>query len=409
MKKKIFIIGSGPGDIMHLTHKAKEAMAACEEVYSFERLGELFRSVRHDIEKCTYEELFIKVGNSCAQTIAIMVSGDVGFFSIAKTILEKFGHEHEIHTLCGISSLQYFCARVGISYENIDVMSLHGRKQSILGHIAYHRHTFVLTGGENNAKKILKSLQKEIPSGIKVMAGEMLSMANERIMVGTVAELSECEFDSLTVLLFENTNHRRKETVLFDQDFIRNKTPMTKQEVRWVSVNMLNIKPSNIVFDIGAGSGSVAIEMSRKAHDGIVYAIEKNAEAYALLNENRLALGALNLIPVFGEATEEIIKLPVPDKVFIGGSGGALREIVQYFFEKNPGVSIVINAITLESLGLAMNVLKDLGITPSVSCLNCSRNKVMDDYNLMMANNPVYIICGNKTNIPSSTDGLTGN
>ncbi len=392
MKKEIYIIGCGPGDILHLTQNAREAIVTCEEVYAFGRFYEFFQSIRDDIKRCSYCELFNKIGNSKAKTVGILVSGDVGFFSMAKTLVERFDNEHKIHTFCGISSLQYFCARVGVSYENIGIVSLHGREQSILGYIAYNRYTFVLTGGENNAVKILKQLSDYGISDITVTVGERLSMPDERIVNGSVAELLRYDFDSLTVLLFENKYYRDRESTLFDKDFIRNETPMTKQEVRWISINMLNIKPSDTVFDIGAGSGSVAIEMSRKAYNGLVYAIEKDAKAHALLNENRLVLGALNLIPVLGEATIEIKKLPIPNKIFIGGSGGNLREIIEYSYRNNPEVAMVINAITLETLSLAINVLKDLGIRPSISCINCARNKVLGEYNLMNANNPVYII-----------------
>ena len=102
-----------------------------------------------------------------------------------------------------------------------------------------------------------------------VYSGEMLSMENERILSGTFEEMTKNSFDNLTVLLFENKNAVCKDISLFDEDFIREKTPMTKQEVRWISVNSLKIAPTDIIFDIGAGTGSVSIEMARKAYNRI--------------------------------------------------------------------------------------------------------------------------------------------
>ncbi|MEN8904357.1 MAG: precorrin-6y C5,15-methyltransferase (decarboxylating) subunit CbiE [Clostridiales bacterium] len=392
MKKDIFIIGSGPGDIKQLTQRAIELFNSCEEIYSFDRFYELFKNFRNDIIKCNYAEIIKKIETSKARSIAVLVSGDVGFFSMRKTLVEKLEDRYRVESICGISSLQYFCAKIGIGYENIDIVSLHGREKSILGYLAYNRYTFVLTGGDNNASSILENLYKLGIYNINVIAGEMLSMSKERFIKGTVSDLYQYDFDNMTVLLFENKNYINKENMLFDKEFFRNKTPMTKQEVRWVSVNMLKIKPTDIVFDIGAGSGSVAIEMARKAYNRIVYAFEKDIEAYTLLYDNKKALGALNLIPVFGEALEELKNLPVPDKVFIGGSKGRLREMILYLYKINPEILIVINAITLETLSVAINIFKELNLNVDVTCLNCAKNMTKGDCNLMMANNPVYII-----------------
>ncbi len=393
LEKEVFIIGSGPGDIMHLTPKAREAIINSQEVYAFDRFFDLFTSIRQDIKKCSCDEIVNKVENSFAKTICILVSGDIGFFSIAKTLINKIGCKYNVYSLCGISSLQYFCGKLGISYEDINIVSLHGRQINILGDIAYNRYTFVLTGGKNNASTILQQLHENGVTGITVTAGENLSMPTEKIVSGNIKELLQYNFDSLTVLLFENMNYKDKEKTLFDKDFSRNKTPMTKQEVRWTCTSMLDISPTDIVFDIGAGSGSVAIAMSRKAYKGTVYAIEQNPNAYTVLNENIFNFCALNVISVLGEATNEIKKLPIPSKVFIGGSGGNLREIVEFLYKQNPNVTVVLNAITLETLSLSMSVFEDLAIKPSVLCLNTARNKTVGNYNMMTANNPVYIIC----------------
>ncbi|WP_010249629.1 bifunctional cobalt-precorrin-7 (C(5))-methyltransferase/cobalt-precorrin-6B (C(15))-methyltransferase [Acetivibrio cellulolyticus] len=394
MKKEVFIIGSGPGDIKELTQEALELIASCDEIYSFGRIGELFHSLRDNIIKCSIVDIEDRINHSSKAKIGILVSGDVGFFSMAKTLSEKLDGKYSVHLICGVSSLQYFCAKLKIDYENVKVVSLHGRNANLPGSIAYNRYTFVLTGGENNASYVLKDLVKKGLSGIRVAAGEMLSMVQERIIIGTVEELSEMVFSSLTVLLFENENYKSKENALFDREFMRNETPMTKQEVRWVSINMLEINPCDILFDIGAGSGSVAVEMGRKAYDGLVFAIEKEQSAFELLEKNRSALGALNVIPVFGEASEEMQKLPIPDKAFIGGSSGNLNCIIKYLYQINSEIKLVITAITIETLGMAMAVLKEIDFHAEVVCLNSARNKTIGEYNLMMANNPVYIIRG---------------
>ncbi len=394
MNKEIFIIGSGPGDLNELTKRAEKTIANCDEVYAFDRLGELFKSCREDIVKCSLLDIEEKIIHSSSHKTAVLVSGDVGFFSLAKILNEKFQNKFTVSCVCGINSLQYFCAKININYDFVRTVSLHGRESNLLGSIAYNRYTFVLTGGENNASFVLKDLVTKGLSDVKVIVGEMLSSLQERIIKGTVEELSNEVFDSLTVLLFENKNFISREDVLFDRELSRNETPMTKQEVRWVSINMLNIKSNDILFDIGAGSGSVAIEMGRKAFDGLVYAIEKDTEAFELLDKNKSQLGAFNIIPVFGEAMEEIKKLPIPDKAFIGGSGGNLESIIKYLYQINEDIRIIVTAITLETLSIAVAAFKEINFDMEVTCLNCAKNKKIEGYDLMIANNPVYILKG---------------
>lgn len=394
--KKIFIIGAGMGREGLLTKESNQLLLSCDEIYAFDRLAELFSPFRKDIIRCSYAQLIGLIKDSKALVIGILVSGDTGFFSIAKTLTDKLGVGYELESTCGINSLQYLCSKLKLSYENIKIISLHGRNNRILGSIAYNRYVFVLTGGANNASDILKELLKAGLGEIEVTAGEKLSISGEKIISGSVLELSNYIFDDLTVLLFKNIAPSPKEMPFFDEDFIRSKTPMTKQEVRWASVNCLKIMPSDIIFDIGAGTGSVSMEMGRKAYDGLVYAIEKEEASYELLKKNQKKLSAFNVIPIKGDALLEIKKLPTPNKVFVGGSSGELESIIQYLYELNPNIIFVVNAITIETLLEATKVFKALNFKMNITCLNCSRNKAIGDYNLMIANNPVYIIVGEK-------------
>lgn len=396
MNREIFIIGCGPGDPELITRRGAQLIVNCDEVYAFDRIGDLYQACRSDIIKCAYQDIEDKIRSSAAAKTAVLVSGDVGFFSMAKTLNEKFSPGFQVSCVSGISSLQYLCSKIKLNHESVKAVSLHGRDANLPGSIAYNRHTFVLTGGKNNASDVLRNLAEVGMPDIRVTAGEMLSMPNERILSGTVEELSQERFDSLTVLLFENENVADREAPLYDRELSRNETPMTKQEVRWAAVNMLGIRPCDILYDIGAGSGSVAIEMARKAHEGLVFAVEKEESAYELLCRNKSDLGALNVFPVLGDALEEVRKLPLPDKVFIGGSGGSLDGLVRHLYEANQKIRIVVTAITLETLGAAMAVFKELDFHIDVVCLNCARSKKAGGYHLMTANNPVYILCGEK-------------
>lgn len=384
------------GNLSLLTDQGKKALEDSEKIYAFDRLAGEFASLFPGIERCTYGELTGRIGDEPAETVSVVVSGDVGFFSAAKSLMQAFGEKAEVCPVCGINSLQYLAAKCGVSYENTHVVSLHGREGGLLGAVSYHEQVFVLTGTGHLAGDILRELSENGLGHLLVTAGEALSMQEERIVTGSVAELAALPFSPLTVLLITNSQYRDHSQVLFDKDFMRGKAPMTKQEIRWATLGYLNIRPTDTVYDIGAGTGSVTIEMARRAYAGAVYGIERQEEAFSLLLQNRERLGAYNVIPVFGDAWEQIQSLPPPDKVFIGGSGKELPQLLPFLLERNPDVTIVINAITLETLGEAVGLFQKYGLSYGVSCLNVANSKTVGEYNLMMANNPVYIMWGKK-------------
>ena len=175
---------------------------------------------------------------------------------------------------------------------------------------------------------------------------------------------------------------------------------MTKQEVRWAAVNLLDIKPHDIVYDVGAGTGSVSIELAKHAERGLVYAIEKKEEALELIEQNRKALGAFNVIAVNGYAPEVFTDLPIPDAAFIGGSSGELPEILTLLKKANPTIRVCISAIALETMALALECLKRLGYANLEVCqISAARGRMVASYTMMTANNPVFLLtAGGKIN-----------
>ena len=393
---RLFIIGAGPGAADSLTIKAGEIIAGCDELFAFKRIGGQLSAPDRRLTIASCREVLEKVASSSSRTIGLLVSGDTGFFSIAKKVKDSLPAGIEVEFIPGISSLQYFCSKLKLSHEGLPVVSVHGRAMNVLGPVSYNQKLFVLTGGENNAAAVCSYLKKNGLGRLKASAGELLSMPGERIVTGTAEELAALTFNDCAVLLLENDSFADRHGPVRDSDLLRDKTPMTKEEVRWISVNSLRIAPSDLVLDIGAGSGSVSLEMGRKAWQGTVYAIEKKEEAFRLLCENRKKLGGFNVLPVFGEAKKALKELPAADKAFIGGSGGDLREIVLQLAGANPNVKIVINAVTLETLTGALAVFKELDFRTSVTQLNSARAVRLGAHDLLTANNPVSIIYGEK-------------
>lgn len=178
-----------------------------------------------------------------------------------------------------------------------------------------------------------------------------------------------------------------------DSEFIRGKVPMTKEEVRAVSIAKLDIKNTDICLDIGAGTGSVTIEMARFASEGKVYAIEEKQEAIDLIKENIKKFHISNIELIEGKAPENLNKVKA-DKIFIGGSRGSLSEIIQYSYEYlNTDGIIVLNFIVLENIFTALESLKKTGFKNiEITQMMISRNKTIKDFNMMVAENPIYII-----------------
>ncbi len=179
--------------------------------------------------------------------------------------------------------------------------------------------------------------------------------------------------------------------------FARGSAPMTKEEVRALTISKLRLRGDEVVYDIGAGTGSIAVECALLARDGKVYAIERESEALGLIEANKGLFGVENLEVVRGEAPEALKSLPQPDRVVIGGSGGRLREILEAVGDKlKSGSRIVINSVTLETLHTSVEVLERMGMGVEVTQVIIAKGEKVGGVRLFRALNPIHIIVGEK-------------
>ena len=259
--------------------------------------------------------------------------------------------------------------------------------------VSRNRKSFILTGGDNNAADVIKKLHEYGMESLRLAVGEKLSFADERIIKGTTAELLDQEFDSLSVIYAENDEaDKTVRTGINDDEFIRGNVPMTKSEVRAISMSKLSVSPDSVVWDVGAGTGSVSIECALSAYEGEVFAVEKNPEATALLKENAYKFRTDNIHIIEGSAPEALEDLPAPTHVFIGGSSGNLKQIISLILSKNKDAVIVVNTVTLETQAEVSECVKYFGFGEfeAVSA-EISRSRKAGSYNLMTALNPVWI------------------
>lgn len=409
-KGQLYIIGIGMGDSRSITAEAKEAVEASELVIGAERVLSPFRNVSRcaaanradDIVKILEKEC---TGAAAVRTVAVLMSGDSGFFSGTKQLISALGvseqkmycpeggEAYTVSVLAGISSLSYFCARIGKSWEDVRIVNLHGAKENLWQAVLTHEKVFAVTGGDVQTQ--LRSLaEKGMGDTVEGYVGEMLSYDEERITHGTAAQLAEHTYDRLAVLYLENPYAVGQNlTGLPDDSFARGKTPMTKAEVRAVVMSKLRIREKDIVYDIGAGTGSVSVEMALAASKGKVFAIDNDAEALKLCKLNAQKFGLHNVEIIEGTAPDILSKLPAPDAVFIGGSQGRMEEIIACLIEKNPALRLAVNTITVENTERALRLLdNDAFLDAEAVQLQVNRMKKAGDSHLVTALNPVTVM-----------------
>ena len=394
---QVNIVGIGPGNPELLTAAARQAIEKSNILIGDKRMLAAFAN-ENKITHATIKVAEIVEAIQKAQAtdeVAVLVSGDVGFFSLAKTISGKLP-ECNCTRYCGISSLVYFASKLEMSWDDAKIVSKHGRFQNIVAAGAHNEKVFSLTGGDNSPQALCQKLCTHGLGEVQVYVGENLSYENEKITCGTAEEISNLEFPSLSVMMILNNKANDFEYAvhgLDDELFMRSKVPMTKQEVRSVSMSKLQPKATDLIYDIGAGTGSCSIELALLAKKGKVWAFERNPVAVELLGKNKELFAVDNLEVIAGEALENIKGMPAPDCVFVGGSGGDLCDMLDVIYQKNPACRVVINAITIETLAEVAayyNAHKDYEL--EVVNVFAARSKKLGNYNLMMAQNPVYVM-----------------
>lgn len=405
-EQQIILVGIGMGSLHTATTEARKAVEKADLLIGAKRMLEAVTGWNGAVgQKAVLQEYrseviadYIKAHQEYKR-IAILLSGDVGFYSGAKKLLDVLGEDTRV--ICGISSVVYFMSRIGLSWEDAKIVSAHGRSCNLVSWVKQYQKVFAILGTGDGVAELAKKLDYYGMGEIWLYVGENLSYENENIFVKQAKELLNYQGDSLSVVCTYNENAVSMAAThgIKDEEFQRGGAPMTKEEVRTVSLAKLQLKESSICYDVGAGTGSVAVEMALRAHQGKVYAIEKKEVAAELIEENKRKFAVDNLEIIRGEAPEALEALPVPTHVFIGGSSGNLKQILQALLEKNANVRIVINCITLETVTEALEAIRQFEFTESeIVQLGVSRAKELGRYHLMMGENPIYVISCQKSN-----------
>lgn len=395
LSQKISLVGIGMGAEKTLTLEGKKALNEAELLIGAKRMTEAVQKpgqmVLHEYRSEKIVEYIRE--HPKYRTVAIALSGDVGFYSGAKKLIDQL--DGNVEVICGISSVVYFMSKIGLSWDDAKIVSAHGRNCNLISLIRHNPKVFSILGTEDGVAVLASRLVYYGMGDVTLYVGENLSYENEKIFHDKAANLTEYRGDALSVVTACNEKATPMSAVhgISDGEFLRGKAPMTKEEVRTVSLSKLRLSEDSVCYDVGAGTGSVSVEMALRAWMGQVYAIEKKEDALALLKENKKKFAVDNLAIIPGVAPEAMTELPAPTHAFIGGSSGNMQDIINLLLEKNPKVRIVINCITLETVTEAMNAIRDFGLEDvDIVQLAAARSKSIGRYHMMMGENPIYII-----------------
>lgn len=345
--------------------------------------------------------------------VVVLATGDPLCHGIASYLIKKMG-SHKIEVLPNLSMVQLACAKLGIAWQTCQIGSVHSEDTGewVLG--ANPQHTLykalqllrqsdltaIYTSPENTPDRIARMLQIEgLSEDYKLAIAESLSQEKENISQWmTVDEVASSQFADLNIVILRKKS--TTEDALFglpDERFKQRKPDkglITKREIRAVSLARMSLKQDSIIWDIGAGSGSIGLEAARLCLQGHVYAIEKNTDDVSIVLGNKANLQVTNYSLIQGRAPDGLEYWPDPDAVFIGGSGGELRELILLCMKrlKHNG-QLVMNFVTFENLSTSMETLKQISAQWDVVQLQASRSKPILSMQRLQAENPVWIVC----------------
>ena len=405
--RNINLVGIGLGNPNLLTKAAYKAIESSNIIIGARRIVE---SIKEDFADKLYyieyntEKIFEIIKENIGNEIAVVFSGDISLFSGSIKLFERLNAAIEdrkvfkdckINTFPGISSLSYLCAKTNTDISKVKILSFHGKEELLYHNIDSNEYTFIITSKADGVKKICRKLIEFGFFELDIILGENLSYDNERITKAEASKFLDMEISDLNCMIISNPDADKSISFgLSDEVFVRDKVPITKSEVRAIIMSKLDIQTDSICYDIGAGSGSVSIEMSRLAYDGKVYAIEKNPLAVELIQKNIHNFSAENIELIHAKAPDGLDNIINADKIFIGGSGGELISMMEMIFKSKKNPTIVISAITMETIAQITDIVKiakEKGYDTEITAINVSKSKEVGPYNMMMAQNMVFI------------------
>lgn len=418
--RKIILSGIGMGNTDGITREAYHAFEEAEVIFGAERMLENLPGKGIKVPYYRADDIISYLIEHPQYTkVAAAFSGDSSFYSGAQSMKkaleeanEKGILKSETTILPGISSVSALAARLGVSWNDAVLASIHGRRTNVVNLVRKNTKVFLLLSGKNDFEMLVNKFREAGINHVKISAGYRLSYPDEKLFTFYLDEFETKLFDlpeGVYTCLIENEDCEEQILTpgIDDEIFSRTKVPMTKNEVRVLSISRLELTKNAVVYDVGSGTGSVSIECARLSPDIFVFAIEQKEEAANLTKENAVRLGLSDQVVVINKkAPEGFEELPTPTHVFIGGSSGALSDILSAIQKKlivkentkgktdkaSKGVRVVINAVSLETIAQITKLIQTYPVKHvQLTQIQASRAHKLGSYNLMQAQNPVLI------------------
>lgn len=381
-------------------------------------LNEIVKIIKHDSRLVTHDS-----------QIVVLATGDPNFFGIADFLIRNLG-KNKVEIIPNVSAMQEAFARIKENWNDARFLSLHGRRQgqgswvkghggnvldNLISEMSYCNKVGIFTDPENTPSKIANALLNKGIKDYTAYVCEDLGTEKEKITQGTLSQITKKKFSPLNVMILirkQKHTHALRFAAhdcsfgIPDSEFSHSKGMITKQEIRVISLSKLKLKNNSIVWDIGAGSGSLSIEAALFARNGMVFAVEKEKKRITHIEKNKKKFLAANLEIIKKNAPVGLKTLPSPDAVFIGGGGKDIGKILDICSKRiKPKGRIVVNAITIETLSSVAAFFKKRRWHMEIISVNIAKTKPVPaclkqgdaaNFNLFTACNPVFIIAGEK-------------
>lgn len=400
-QQKIYLVGAGMAGWEGFSSRALEIISHAEVMVGHQRHLDIFpdfcgtKMVLGDLSA------LLDFLQKTDKLVVVLASGDPTFFGISRFLLRNLPKER-IEIFANVTSMQYAFSRIKEPWDDAIFVSVHGRgMHAAVDKIIAAEKACVLTDKVNTPAAIARELIERGAEGYEAWLCEDLGLASEKFTRSDVRGLLELKPSDLNILILIRTyepNLVQYPLIGIDDDeFQTFKKLITKQEVRAVTLSKLQLQDDLVMWDIGAGSGSVSIEASNLMPNGRIFAVERNPQSVGFIHENLKKFCTRNVKLVEAYAPDGFDDLPDPDRVFIGGAGGQLEEIIDAVDKRlRPDGLIVLNAVTLDTLAKAVEFLEDHGYTVEATCVNISKTRRLTEYKMFEAQNPVYIITAGK-------------
>lgn len=390
MARNIVVAGAGIGS---LTHEVMKAVCEADIVFADGRFNALIPAGKRIVDIKNYAEIESLDGN-----ILILVSGDPGIFSLLPSVKKRFPNDN-ITVIPGISSLQAICAYAGETWHNAAIISGHGRALNagkFLNTIERTRITILFC--DRNISPSWACDELACIPDCEVFIGSCIGGDDESFVRGRPGDFSGQKFPELSIILIRNSNpYSPARLFLRDKDFIREKNiVMTNESVRSVILSRLDVRNDSVLWDIGAGSGSVSVNAGNIFPCSEIHAVECNPIAASLISRNAAKFHLHNITVHNSRALEVMPSLPNPSHVFIGGSGGELAGILAHIMRRENPVRVVVACVTLETFTEAHNILRSWRNFEAVQISSSSSARITAGLTLMRAHNPVMILNAEK-------------